>query len=266
MRHRLFRPFAPTLLLGLCASLALAAACGRRSEPPAKDPIRVSAAISLTETLRELADIYHKRTGCEIQLNFAGSNTLATQILAGAPADVFISADATQMDRVAAANQLLDGSRRNLLSNQLVAIVPAGSPLTIRTAMDLQQVGIARLAVGDPEAVPAGVYAKRYLDALGLWTPLQPRIVGFPHVRAVVAAVESQAAQAGMVYRTDARVSKGVTVAFAADGEGAPPIVYPVAVLRASRQPEAATAFVAYLQQDDSKRVFEAAGFLPVTP
>src|SRR5213595_703049 len=173
---------------------------------PAARPITVSAAVSLTDALSAIAEQYGKEGLGSIRFNFGASNVLARQIVAGAPADVFISADAAQMDVVAAANMLADGSRVTLVRNQLAIVVPSDRPRTMRGARDLLGEAYRRIAVGDPSAVPAGVYAKAWLEQEGLWSQLEPRMVPTGSVRAALAAVESGAADAAIVYRTDVRV------------------------------------------------------------
>jgi molybdate transport system substrate-binding protein len=244
------------------AALA-AAACGRSSapEPPV---LSVFAAISLTEPLDQLADQFKARTGVTVRLNLSGSNTLATQIVNGGPADVFVSADEAQMDRVAAAG-LVDSSRRvRLLSNRLVVIVSSTSSLAFSVPADLAAPSVKRFAMADPAAVPAGRYASAYLRARGVWPSLESRLVYFPHVRAVSTAIAQGAADAAIVYRTDARVATGTRVLLEIDEDPRWAIVYPAAVLQRAPHAEAARAFVTFLQEPASLEVFEAAGFVAI--
>lgn len=242
----------------------LACACARPAAPAdeRRGVVTVFAAISLTEPLERLAADFKTATGVTVTLNLSGSNTLATQIVNGGPADVFVSADEAQMDRVATAGLVAADTRRRLLSNRLVVIVPAASKLAFQVPADLAGPTITRFAIGDPAAVPAGRYAAAYLKARGVWPQIESRLVYFPHVRATAAAVAQSAVQAGIVYRTDARVADGVRILLEVDEDPRWAITYPVALL--SKAPNAAEArrFLAFLDQPSSRKVFEDAGFL----
>lgn len=244
--------------LGLVGS-----ACGGSGRPAARVELRVSAAVSLTEALQSAAATFEVQTGTRVVLNLAGSNTLVAQILEGAPVDVFISADAAQMDRLEAAHALAPGTRVDLLTNSLVVITPAEGGVSITQPKDLLSPNVRRLALGDPVAVPAGVYARQFLERAGVWAELQPKIVPLPHVRAVVTAVTSGAAEAGIVYRTDAAVAKGIRVAWDVPAADAPVIVYPAAVINTTTSPDHARAFVAFLRTPGASSLFAGAGFGP---
>ena len=226
----------------------------------------VSAAASLSEAIGAVAERYEAEQDVRIRLNVAGSQMLAAQIIEGAPVDVFISADVLQMERAAAAGRIDPAQRVDLLSNQLVAVVPSDRAGTVAGPRDLANASIARIALGDPEAVPAGVYARRYLESEGLWAPLAARIVPAGSVRAALRAVEAGTVDAGIVYRTDAASSTGVTVAFAVPPEAGPTIVYPAAVLRNAPNPAGAAHFLEHLRSDEARRRFDAAGFIALPP
>jgi molybdate transport system substrate-binding protein len=230
---------------------------------PAPKPITVSAAVSLTDALIAIGAQYGREGRGTVRFNFAASNVLARQIVSGAPADVFISADDAQMDVVAAAQLLLDGSRVDLLRNQLAIVVPNDRPRTLRGPRDLMDAAFKRIAIGDPAAVPAGVYAKAWLEKEGLWQALEPRMVPGGSVRAALTAVESGAADAAIVYRTDARVALKATVAYVLPVDRGPRIVYPGAVVRASAARDEAKRFLDYLRGADAARIFENFGFTP---
>ena len=230
---------------------------------PAPTPITVSAAVSLTDALTAIAEQYGREGRGTIQFNFAASNVLARQIVAGAPVDVFISADEAQMDAVAAARMLLEGSRTDLLRNQLAIVVPSDRPRIIRSPQELTNEGFRRIAIGDPSAVPAGVYAKAWLEKEGLWQTLERRMVPSGSVRAALAAVESGAADAAIVYRTDARVAVRGSIAYLVAADRGPRIVYPAAVVRDSRAPDEARRFLDYLRGAAAGRTFERFGFTP---
>ena len=220
--------------------------------------ILVFAAASLTESMQDLGRRFEAETGTRVEFSFGGSNDLARQIEAGAPADVFFSADAARMDAVERAGLVRASDRVDLLSNVLVVVVPKSSAAAVRTPQDL--LALPRIALADPAAVPAGVYAKKWLEGLGLWARLEPRVVPTLDVRAALAAVESEAAAAAIVYRTDAAIAKSSRIAF--EAEGGPRIVYVVAPLSGSKNRAAAEAFVRFLRSEAGRQEFQRRGFL----
>jgi molybdate transport system substrate-binding protein len=222
----------------------------------------VFAAASLTESLQALGSRFTAGGGAEVEFSFAGSNDLARQIRAGAPADVFFSADVAKMDQVEKAGMVEAADRVDLLSNLLVVVVPSSSTAAVKTPQDLA--ALPRIAVADPAAVPAGVYAKQWLEGLGVWSQIQPKVVPTLDVRAALAAVESEAVPAGVVYRTDAAFAKKAKVAFeVADG---PKITYVVAPIAGSKNRAGAEAFVKFLRGAAGKAEFEKRGFLVPAP
>jgi molybdate transport system substrate-binding protein len=227
--------------------------------------LTVSAASSLTDVLTELATRYQAATGERVQINPGASNTLARQIIEGAPVDVFISADDLQMNAVVKAGRMAPGSTITLLSNELVLVVPKGAPAHVNQPQDLVEGHVRRIAMGQPESVPAGVYGRQWLEKLGLWKAVQPKVVPMPTVRAALAAVRERRVDAAIVYATDARTTADVRVAYRAlSGEG-PRIVYPAAVVAGPHE-TSARRFLAYLQSDEARRVFEGAGFIVPPP
>ena len=230
--------------------LAMAGIC------PAAE-IRVAAAASLAEAVTEIAAAYKEETGTKTTPVFAGSNVLARQIVEGAPLDVFLSADAATMEKLAREN--LVKKPVPLLTNALVVVVPADSQAMPAAAADLAH--LKRIAIGDPAAVPAGVYAKAWLTKLGLWEKLETRFVGSENVRAALAAVESGNADAAIIYRTDAAVSKKVKVAWSVPEGEAPPILYPVAICSTTKQTEEGERFIAFLRSAKASEIFKARGF-----
>ena len=231
---------------------------------PASSPggILVFAAASLTESMQALGDLFEAQTGTKVEFSFAGSNDLARQIQAGAPADVFFSADAAKMDALENAGLVKAADRVDLLSNVLVVVVPASSTASVRTPQDLA--ALPRIALADPAAVPAGVYAKQWLEGLGLWARIEPKVIPTLDVRAALAAVETEAAPAAIVYRTDAAIAKKSRVAF--EVEGGPKIVYVAAPLAGSRNRTAARAFVRFLQGEAAREGFRRREFLLTPP
>ncbi len=223
--------------------------------------IQVAAAASLSEALKEIAVAYTAATGDQPVFNLGASSMLARQIEEGAPADVFLSADEVKMDALAAKNLIALNTRRVLLSNSLVIIVANDSSLKIAAPTALLGDGVKRLALGEPQTVPAGIYAREFLIRVGLWEKVQPRVLPCDNVRAALAAVEVGNAEAGIVYKTDAAISKKVRVAFEVPAAQSPVISYPGAVTAAAKQPEAARKFLDYLASDAGRRVFEKFGF-----
>ena len=226
-------------------------------------PLTVCAAVSLTESLQAVAAAYTAEGGGPVRFNFAGSNTLARQLINGAPADLFISADEEQMNVASAAGAIDRGSRVELLGNYLAVIAgPGREPVSDIRA--LLRPNVRRVAIGDPAAVPAGVYARRYLEALGLWEAFQSRLVPVGNVRAVVIAVENGSVEAGIVYKTDAAIATKAITSFVIDGEKAPRIVYPAAIVNASRNRPAAARFLSFLRGRTASDIFRQHGFTPV--
>jgi molybdate transport system substrate-binding protein len=196
-----------------------------------------------------------------VTFNFAGSNVLARQIVNGAPVDVFVSADESQMDVVARAGMVLGGSRAAVAANALALVADPRTP--IRTLADLESAEVKRIAIGDPAAVPAGVYARRYLEDIGLWTRIERKIVPTTNVRAALVSVQNGSASAALVYATDARVAPELKVVVTVSGARAPRIVYPACIVRTSRQPAAAAAFVNFLRGSAAASILARHGFAP---
>ncbi|MCW1887162.1 molybdate ABC transporter substrate-binding protein [Luteolibacter flavescens] len=234
------------LLLLLLASLAATAA-----------ELRVAAAASLAETVTEIAAAYEKAHGTKVTPAFAGSNVLARQIEAGAPLDVFISADEATMKKVEEAKLVRDVTK--LLTNSLVIVVPAESATTVTSGKDLAN--FKRIAIGDPAAVPAGVYAKTWLTGQKLWDSIGPKCIGSENVRAALAAVESGNADAAIVYKTDAAISKKVKIAWTVPASESPAVIYPVAVCTGTKQADEAGKFAGFLKSEEASKIFAARGF-----
>jgi len=224
--------------------------------------ISVFAAASLTDALQEIATAYEGESGDKVLLNLAASSTLARQIQEGAPADLFFSADEAKMDSLEKQGLILRETRRSLLSNTLVVVVPADSNLEIRSARDLATPKVRALALAEPQSVPAGIYAKEYLRSQKLWSKVIDRIVPTENVRAALSAVESGNVDAGIVYKTDAAISKKVKIAFEVPAAEGPKISYPVAVLAGSQGQAAARKLLAYLESPAALDVFRRYGFL----
>jgi molybdate transport system substrate-binding protein len=224
----------------------------------AQEAVTVFAAASLADALTEIGRAFEASSGTRVVFNFGASSDLARQIRAGAPADVFFSADRGQMDGVEGAGLVRGADRVDVLSNTLVVVVPAGTPRTLRGGDEIA--GFERLALADPEAVPAGVYARQYLESIGVWSRLAGRIVPTLNVRGALAAVESGNVPAAIVYRTDAAISSRVRVAFAVPPGSGPRIVYAMAPL--ANAPPAARRFAQELVSARAAAVYVRYGFI----
>jgi len=224
--------------------------------------LTVFAAASLTEGLKEIARQYQSKTGDKIEFNFAASSVLARQIEEGAPADIFFSADEAKMDALEKKGLLKKNTRRSRLSNSLVIVVAVDNSFSIKSPKDLTKREIAHVALGEPQSVPAGIYAREYLRKMHLWEEIAPKVVPMANVRAALAAVESGDAQAGIVYKTDAAISKKTKVAYEVPRQDGPEISYPMAVLKETQEPKAALAFLEYLDAEAAGRVFAKFGFI----
>lgn len=239
------------LLLALaCPALASAAT------------LHVSAAASLTDVLQELAPLYEKQTGDVLLFNFGASSLLARQIQEGAPADLFISADELKMDQLQQPRLIVAGTRRSILSNTLAIIVPSDSRMKIASPADLADDSVRNIAIAEPQTVPAGIYAKEYLRKLRIWQKIVFKVVPTDNVRGALAAVESGNADAGIVYKTDALISKLVRIAYEVPASVGPEISYPAAVVADSKQKAAAQRLLDFLQSPRAQDVFRKYGFL----
>jgi molybdate transport system substrate-binding protein len=224
--------------------------------------VHIFAAVSLTDAMHAIAAKYEPASGDKIVFNFAGSNVLALQITHGAPADLFFSADEAQMDRLAKAGSLDPASRKDILFNKLVVVVGKDSPFHLNAPADLASPDIKHLALADPRSVPAGVYAKAYLEKEGLWAKIESRVIPTENVRAALAAVESGNVDAGVVYQTDAKISTKVQTAFVFPDTAGISIAYPAALLHDAAQPAAAKKFLAYLEGPEAAAIFSSYGFI----
>lgn len=224
--------------------------------------LRVSAAASLTDALQEIAPIYETQSGDAVLFNFGASSMLARQIQEGAPGDLFISADELKMDQLQQRGLIVKKSRKRILSNTLVIIIPSDSRLKISAPSDLADPSIRNIAVAEPQSVPAGIYAKQYLRKLHLWERITSKVIPTDNVRAALAAVESGNAEAGIVYKTDALISHSVRIAYEVPVSVGPEISYPAAVLADSKQQAAAQRFLDYLQSPPAQEIFRKFGFL----
>lgn len=227
--------------------------------------VTVFAAASTTNAVTELAELFAAQNPERLVTSFASSSTLAKQIESGAPAEIFISANPEWMDYLEERKLIEGGTRKDLLSNRIVLIVPADSgidTLAIAPGFDLAGLlGDGRLAMGDPDHVPAGKYGKQALEHLGVWSGVEARVARAKDVRAALALVERGEAPAGIVYSTDAAVSDRVRIAGTFPEDSHPAIVYPVAVVAGKRSP-AVDRCLALLQSEAGRAVFAKYGFM----
>ena len=224
--------------------------------------VTIFAAASLSDSLQEIAGAYEKQSGDRIVFNFGASSTLARQIEEGAPADIFFSADEAKMDQLEAKGLVVNGTRRSRLSNALVIIVASDTRTAVEKPEDLLTEKVRRLALAEPRTVPAGIYAKEYLQKKHLWSGVEGKVVPTENVRAALAAVEAGNAEAGIVYKTDALISSRGRVAWEVPARDSPAIRYPMALLKEAKQAEAAKRFLRYLESDEAGRVFAKFGFI----
>jgi molybdate transport system substrate-binding protein len=240
----------------VCVSLAFATllACGKAADEPTTGPV-VLAASSLQESLEDVAKAWAAKGHAMPVLSFAASSALARQIEQGAPADLFVSADADWMDTLEKQRLLRAGTRGEILTNRLVLVTRKGGP--VRSLADL---GDWRLALADPGAVPAGKYARAALESRGQWQAVEARVVPAENVRAALALVERGEAALAIVYSTDAMASDAVDVIETFPEGSHPPIRYPAAVLAGSAHPDAAE-FRTFLASDEAQRIFARYGF-----
>ena len=227
--------------------------------------VTVFAAASLKEALDEIDGIQQKRTGQKAAISYAGSSALARQIESGAPADIFISADLDWMDYIDKRNLVKPKSRVNLLRNELVLIAPADSKASLTIAPNFPlaaQLGDRRLAMADPDSVPAGKYGKAALKHLGVWPAVSNKVARAENVRAALLFVARGETPFGIVYRTDAAAEKNVRIVGGFPADSHPAIVYPAALLTTGRSP-AADQYFSMLKSAEAMNVFRKHGFIP---
>ena len=232
---------------------------------PAKgtgEAVLIFAAASLGDALEEVDRAFTTATGVPVRASYAASSVLAKQIEAGAPADAFFSADLAWVDYLDQRGLLKAGSRRNVLGNELLLIAPADSALRLHIAPGFDLAAAldgGRLALADPDSVPAGEYARAALTKLGAWSRVRERVVRGENVRAALEYVARGEAPLGIVYRTDAQAEKRVRVVDVFPQDSHPPIIYPVALT--ARAPPEAAQFAEFLAGDVALRIFERYGF-----
>jgi molybdate transport system substrate-binding protein len=260
----------PTSLLAVVLALSLftAGSFGGSSHAQAgKADLTVSAAISLKDALDEAKQTYiAANPNVAIAANYGASGTLEIQIEQGAPVDVFVSAAPKQMDSLETKGLVLEGSRRDLLRNEVVLIVPKDSSAGISSFQDLTRTDVKHVALGEPVTVPAGQYAKEVLTSLGIYDAVNSKAVLGKDVRQVLTYVETGNVDAGVVYATDALSSTKVKIVATAPAKSHAPVVYPAAVIKTSKNPAAARALLDFLASPRGLAIFQKYGFTAATP
>lgn len=251
-------PFASRTAFGICGFMIVTLATVNFYAAE----VTVFAAASLTDSLKEIAVVHEKQSGDKIIFNFGASSMLARQIEEGAPADIFFSADEARMDGLEKKGLILKATRKSRLSNSLVIVVAAERGAAIESPKDLATEKVKRLALAEPKTVPAGIYAKEYLQKENLWSAVEAKVIPTENVRAALAAVEAGNVEAGIVYKTDAASSKKVKVVYEVPLKNSPAISYPMAVVKEAKQVEAAKKFLEFLGSDDAAKLFEKFGFM----
>jgi molybdate transport system substrate-binding protein len=229
----------------------------------AAETVTVFAAASLKNALDAVNAAYREKSGREAVASYAASSALAKQIETGAPADIFISADLAWMDYLAGKKRIREATRTSLLGNRLVLVTAAGSarPVAIGPGFDLKALlSGGKLAMGAVESVPAGKYGKAALEHLGVWSSVASDVAGAENVRAALLLVSKGEAPYGIVYETDAAADPSVSIVGTFPAESHPPIVYPIAMIADSTNPDAA-AYLAFVTSAAARPLFEAQGF-----
>ncbi|WP_371718442.1 molybdate ABC transporter substrate-binding protein [Anabaena sp. UHCC 0204] len=222
----------------------------------------ISAAASLKDVLEEIKPLYQQsKSNVNISYNFGSSGALQQQIEQGAPADMFISAAKRQVDALEQKGLLVAGTRNIIAKNRLVLIVPK-NVVGVSSFYNLRDAKIKKIVIGEPRSVPAGQYAKQVLEKLKIWENVKPKLVFANNVRQVLASVETGNADAGLVYITDAKISNQVKIVVAADEKYHSPIIYPLAVVKRSKNIDAAKNFSQFLSSEQAKKVFKKYGFV----
>jgi molybdate transport system substrate-binding protein len=254
------------VVLALC--LFTAGSFGGSSQPQSgKADLTVSAAISLKDALDEAKQTYiAANPNVTIAANYGASGTLEIQIEQGAPVDIFLSAAPKQMDALETKALLVGGTRRDLLRNEVVLIVPKDSSAPISSFQDLARADVKQVALGEPVTVPAGQYAKEVLTSLGIYDAVNSKAILGKDVRQVLTYVETGNVDAGIVYATDAMSSAKVKVVATAPAKSHSPVIYPAAVIKASKNPTAARAFLDFLAGPRGLAIFQKYGFTAATP
>lgn len=253
-----------TLIAWISLAFLVVVGCNQVTTAPtstqAKSSLTVSAAASLKEVMGEIEQIYTtQQPNVTITYNFGSSGSLQQQIEQGAPVDIFISAASQQMDALEEKGLIATDTRKNLLSNQVVLIAPKNTPLA--DFKELTSAQVKKIALGEPKSVPAGKYGQEVLTFLKIFNLLKPKLVFAKDVRQVLAYVETGNVDAGIVYTTDARLSNSIKVVATAPPQSHSPIIYPVAVIKDSKNINTAKNFVQFISSKSATDIYQKYGF-----
>lgn len=243
----------------LLSVFALFSGCPADRQKPIE--LSVFAAISLTDALGEIGTAFTAESGIKVYYNFEASTTLQRQLEKGASADVFISASPRQVVALETNGLTEAESRQDLLTNRLVLVADETTEISVKTPNDLVVPEISRIAIGHPNIVPAGTYAKEALTHFGLWETLHPKLIFGMDVRATLAYVTAGNVDVAIVYKTDTTLTEDVKVLYELPVEAYTPIVYPTVVMKSSQRKQLSHRFVTYLQSMQSGEIFEKHGF-----
>lgn len=261
--YKLRKSALPILFLLMVVTMSSASGCG--SSGAEEQQLIVSAAISLSNAFEEIKAEFEKNNpDSNIIYNFAASGDLQAQIQQGAPVDVFASASEKQMDVLEERGLLVAGTRADFAQNEVVLIVPESSDQSPASFQELVEPEVIRIVIGNPETVPAGQYAREVLTNLGLWDKVQEKLVMAENVRQALAYVEKAEVDSGIVYYTDALISRSVAIAASAPPGSHRPIVYPIAVVKGSNDEELARRFVSFIVSQKGQGILQKYGFLPI--
>jgi molybdate transport system substrate-binding protein len=251
-----------TVLATVLIAISLPILTPTAVEAQSNTNLLISAAASLKDVLEEIKPLYQQsQPNVKISYNFGASGALEQQIEQGAPADIFISAAKKQVDALEQKNLLVPGTRTVIAKNRLVLVVP-NNVSRVSSFYNLKDAKVEKIAIGEPRSVPAGQYAQQVLEKLKIWELVKPKLVYTKNVRQVLASVESGNADAGLVYVTDAKISKNAKVVVGADEKYHSAIIYPLAVIKRSKNPDPARNFSQFLSSDQAKGIFKKYAFI----
>ena len=252
--HRIFKFIT---VLCLLFSFIVLSGCTERQQ----NELSVFAAISLTDALTEIGEAFAAENQVKVYYNFAASTTLQRQLEKGASGDVFISASPRQVVALETHGLLESESRQDLLTNQLVLVCNKTAEIAVETLTDLTVPEISRIAIGHPDIVPAGAYAKEALTHFGLWDTLHPKLIFSTDARATLAYVAAGNVDTAIVYKTDTTLTNNIKVLYQLPPEAYTPIIYPAVIMKDSSEKQLAHRFIIYLQSMRSGEIFEKHGF-----
>ena len=251
-----------TALATLLLAIGLPTVTSSPVSAQSNNNLLISAAASLKEALEELKPLYQQsKPNVNINYNFGSSGALQQQIEQGAPADIFISAAKKQVDALEQKGLLVPGTRNIIAKNRLVLVVPKNA-VGVTSFYSLKDAKVKKIAIGEPRSVPAGQYAQQVLEKLKIWSEIKSKLVFANNVRQVLASVETGNVDAGLVYITDAKISDKVKVVVTADEKYHSPIIYPLAVIKGSKNVDTAKEFSQFLSSNQAKAVFRKYGFI----